>query len=115
MLYSNMIKPVALPPGRAMLSTKPAPTGSTTTTNTIGYGAGHLQSRPLVAAPRQNDIRRERGQFHRVFANVVRIARPKAIVDLHVATVAPAQLLQRLRESREASLHVCIVGVHAAP
>ena len=29
-------KPVALPPGRARLATKPAPTGSGTTTNTIG-------------------------------------------------------------------------------
>ena len=27
-LYSNAIKPIALPPGRAKLSTKPAPTGS---------------------------------------------------------------------------------------
>ena len=30
------MKPVALPPGRARLSTKPAPTGSVTITNTIG-------------------------------------------------------------------------------
>ena len=30
------VKPVALPPGRAKLATKPAPTGSVTTTNTIG-------------------------------------------------------------------------------
>ncbi len=30
------MKPVALPPGRARLSTKPAPTGSPTTGNTIG-------------------------------------------------------------------------------
>ena len=35
-LYSNCMKPVALPPGRARLSTKPAPTGSVTFTNTIG-------------------------------------------------------------------------------
>ena len=34
--YSNIIKPVALPPGWARLSTKPAPTGSGTITNTIG-------------------------------------------------------------------------------
>src|SRR5262249_60964712 len=34
--YSNVVKPVALPPGRARLSTKPAPTGSATFTNTIG-------------------------------------------------------------------------------
>ena len=36
MPYSNSMKPVALPPGRARLSTKPAPTGSATVTNTIG-------------------------------------------------------------------------------
>ena len=35
-LYSNGVNPVALPPGRANLATKPAPTGSTTFTNTIG-------------------------------------------------------------------------------
>src|SRR5262245_47956674 len=33
-LYSNAMKPVALPPGRARLSTKPAPTGSGTSANT---------------------------------------------------------------------------------
>ena len=36
MLYSNKVNPVALPPGRARLSTKPAPTGSTACANTIG-------------------------------------------------------------------------------
>ena len=35
-VYSNCRNPVALPPGRARLSTKPAPTGSGTATNTIG-------------------------------------------------------------------------------
>jgi hypothetical protein len=34
--YSNMRKPLALPPGRAKLATKPAPTGSMTIVNTIG-------------------------------------------------------------------------------
>ena len=34
--YSNRLNPVRLPPGRARLSTYPAPTGSITVTNTIG-------------------------------------------------------------------------------
>jgi hypothetical protein len=34
--YSNAMNPVALPPGRARLSTMPAPTGSTAPENTIG-------------------------------------------------------------------------------
>ena len=36
MPYSKLVKPVALPPGRARLSTNPAPTGSNTFVNTIG-------------------------------------------------------------------------------
>jgi hypothetical protein len=36
MPYSKRIRPVALPPGRARLLTKPAPTGSGTTANTMG-------------------------------------------------------------------------------
>jgi hypothetical protein len=35
-LYSNIIKPVALAPGRDRLSTKPDPTGSGAMTNTMG-------------------------------------------------------------------------------
>src|SRR5262245_60776783 len=35
-LYSKKPNPVALPPGRAKLSTKPLPTGSETSVNTIG-------------------------------------------------------------------------------
>src|SRR5262249_22408728 len=35
-LYSDRENPVATPPGRARLSTKPAPTGSVTLRNTIG-------------------------------------------------------------------------------
>jgi transposase len=36
MLYSEAVNPVALPPGCAKLTTKPAPTGSVTFANTIG-------------------------------------------------------------------------------
>jgi hypothetical protein len=36
MLYSNAKNPVALPPGRAKLSTRPPPTGSAAYVNTIG-------------------------------------------------------------------------------
>jgi len=32
----NKVKPVAFPPGRGRLATKPEPTGSITPTNTIG-------------------------------------------------------------------------------
>ena len=42
-------KPVALPPGRARLSTKPAPTGSTTTREHDRHVAGRLQATALRA------------------------------------------------------------------
>ena len=45
------MKPVALPPGRAKLSTKPAPTGSATTGNTIGTVRVACSNGPTVEAP----------------------------------------------------------------
>ena len=49
--YSNEMKPVALPPGRARLSTKPAPTGSMTRTNTIGTVRVACSNGAAVAVP----------------------------------------------------------------
>ena len=53
---------------------------------------------PVATVPRRraaghDDVRRERDQFRRVFANVVGIACGPARVDPHVAAVSPAQLL----------------------
>ena len=114
MLYSSMTKPVALPPGCAMLSAKPAPTGSTTLTNTTGMVRVACKVGPTLAAP---DDRMTSGASAANSTACLRIssgiARAQAIVDLHVAALAPAQLLQRLRKNPEAGLHVCIVGVHA--
>ena len=69
MPYSNRVKPVALPPGRARLSTKPAPTGSVTCANTIGTVRVACCNGATVEVPcGQDDVRRERDQFRRVFA-----------------------------------------------
>jgi hypothetical protein len=51
MAYSNEVKPVAFPPGRARLSMKPAPTGSATIANTIGTVRVTCSSGPRVEAP----------------------------------------------------------------
>jgi hypothetical protein len=51
MPYSNWTNPVALPPGRAKLSTKPAPTGSGTSTNTTGTVRVACNNGPTPAAP----------------------------------------------------------------
>src|SRR5215510_9324095 len=50
-LNSNAMKPVALPPGRARLSTYPAPTGSLTTVNTTGTVRVDSSSGPTPEPP----------------------------------------------------------------
>ncbi len=74
------------------------------------YGSGRLQQqRHDLAASGQDDIWCEREQFRRVSANALGIARGPASVDLHVAAVDPAQLLQPLQECGEAGLPFHIV------
>jgi hypothetical protein len=50
-LYSIDMNPVALPPGRAKLSTKPPPTGSATFTKTTGTVRVACSNGPTVEAP----------------------------------------------------------------
>ena len=51
MLYSKSMKPVALPPGRARLSTKPPATGSAMIGNTIGTVRVACSNGPTVEVP----------------------------------------------------------------
>jgi len=51
MPYSNQVKPVALPAGRARLATNPALTGSTTATNTIGIVRVACCNAPTIGLP----------------------------------------------------------------
>src|SRR5262245_61552107 len=77
-------------------------------------GAGRLQQRPQSrAASGQDDIRCERDQFRSVSANAITIARTPAVVDPHVATNAPAQLLQPVRERGGAGGSFRVLGSHA--
>src|SRR5262249_34518697 len=97
--YSNVVKPVALPPGRAKLLTKPAPTGSGVLREHDRHGAGRLQQRRYDrASTSQDDVRREGDQFRRVPADALGIARAPPIGDAYVAAVGPAQRLQSLQE-----------------
>ena len=93
------MKPVALPPGRAKLSTKPAPTGSGTTTKTIGTVRVVCSNGPTVRCPSQNDVRSERDQFRCVFASVGLIACGPTNFDPHITAIGPAKLLQPLQET----------------
>ena len=56
----------------------------------------------------QDDVRRERGQFRRVFAKVVGVAQAPAVIDPQVAADGPTRLLQPLLERPNAGLEFCI-------
>ena len=65
------------------------------------HAAGRLQQGcDGGAAIGQDDVWSERDQFRREFADVAGISPAPARLDSHVAAVGPAQLLQRLHESR---------------
>src|SRR6516164_9452829 len=71
---------------------------------------GCLKHWPRSTAHGQDDIRRERDQFHRVFARVLDSACGPAIINPHVASIGPAQLLQALPERLSLGLSYRIVS-----
>ena len=72
---SNWVKPVALPPGRARLATKPAPTGSMVCANTIGtVRVACSNGGTAVRRTGQDHIRRESDQFDCISAKALGIA-----------------------------------------
>ena len=113
--YSNCIKPVALPPGRARLSTKPAPTGSATFTNTTGTVRVACNNGPKAEVP---EARMTSGASAANSAAYLRMLAaspaPQRIIDLQVAAVGPARLLQHLQQCLDARLRVWIVRGRAA-
>jgi hypothetical protein len=59
--------------------------------------AGRLQQRRHARCPRgHDDVRCKRDQFGSVFANFFGITTAPAMIDLNVAAVGPARLLERL-------------------
>ena len=111
MLYSKLVKPVALPPGRARLWINPAPTGSATFDHDDRDGAGCLQQRrDGHAADAHDHVRSKRNQVRGGPAQPVRIATGEAKIDLQVATDHPAQLLEALLEHRFARRGLDVAG-----
>src|SRR5262245_54794691 len=105
MLNSNAMKPVALPPGRAMLSTKPPPTGSATLVNTVGTVRLTCRNGPRVVVPwARMTSGASRNQLRRVAANLGDIGDGPAGVDPHVPTDRPIQHRQSLQERPDAGL-----------
>src|SRR5215467_10773278 len=107
--YSNCVKPVALPPGRAKLSTKPAPTGSGTCKYDRQGASSLLHRHHGRPASGKDDVRRERNQLCRLLANVGGIGRGPADIELYVAADAPACFLQSLLKCPHASLILSII------
>ena len=102
-LYSNWVKPVTLPSGRAKLSTKPEPTGSMTRTNTIGM----LRVACIIGAKTMLlDVRMTSGATAIISAACLRMfvgnGCAPTIIDPYIAAVGPTQRLERLLERRAA-------------
>ena len=88
MPYSNRVKPVALPPGRARLVDEAGADRIGDLHEHDRHGAGRLQQRPHDrAAGGQDDVRRERDQFRRVSANTLGIAPAPAV---SICTLRPS-------------------------
>jgi hypothetical protein len=101
---SRLMKPVILPPGCGKLATNPLPTGSETTTNTIGIVLVSRCSAATtgVVCPTINRVAER--QFFCEGLHAVDIVGGKAVVDLDVAAVSLSQLLKRCPERRETGL-----------
>src|SRR3984893_16931580 len=105
MLYSNVVKPVAFPPGRARLPTIPAPTGSGTITNTIGNVRVKCNSGGAVALPVATMTSGAQGnQFNRISPYALGITCRPSDFDPHVSSHSPTQFLQTLHECCETGL-----------
>jgi hypothetical protein len=91
---------------------EPVPTGSTTTTNTIGMERVACSNgrEGRSARTSQDCIRCKCGQFDHVLANVVGIGRGPAGVHPQVAAVGPPQRRQSLVKRPDAGLIFRIVG-----
>src|SRR6266516_6724276 len=91
----------AVAAGRAILSTKLAPTGSITPANTIGTVRFARCSAPTMGLPPARMTSGSSNHFGHVLANKVWIgAHSEAVFEPDVAPFNPSQLLQRLLECR---------------
>ena len=96
------------------VSTKPAPTGSGTTANTIGRIPGSPYTGLKVARPVATMMSGASvASSVDIFANAVGIARAPTGVDPHVAAVGPGRIAQPLQKRRDAGLSVRVVVLAA--
>ena len=113
--YSKFVNPVALPPGRARLSTKPLPTGSTTCTNTIGTARVVCSNGAMLILP---VARMTSGVSANNSSAYLRISSefPAAGQRVSMRRLRPSvkpQLLQSLLEGSDAGLSVRTISNRA--
>ena len=94
------------PPGRAKFVTKPPPTGSETTTNTIGIvcvAFSHNRSRRI--GPDDNDVWCKSDQLLGAGAHPFRYLVCETVIKPDVAAFIPAKFVKTLPERRKIVLH----------
>src|SRR5262249_52476480 len=107
---SKLRKPVTFPPGRAILETKPRPSGSTMFTNKIGMvflsWPGRVSRRRGYA---DNEVGLEIDELPSECVHLSAPASAPTKFDADVSAFRPAQLLQPLLQSCNATLRLRIV------
>src|ERR1700722_11963954 len=106
-LYSNCMKPVALPPGRDRLLPKPAPTGSSTMVKTTGTLLVDCSSVSALAVPTVTITSRVPAQYVRpridqpVYHRPQPSERRSAPFDRRPSSIAAERLgMQRIEAAR---------------
>jgi hypothetical protein len=112
MLYSKLINPVAFPPGRAKLATKPPPTGSVTCTNTMGTRRVACSNDLMTVVPW---ARTTSGSSSTNSAAYLRMRSASAAPQrVSIRTLRPAVQPNRCRLCRNAEFFACASGSSAA-
>src|SRR5205807_7138135 len=101
MPYSVKLNPVALPPGRARLSTKPPPTGSPTFTNTIGTARVASSKGGKLALPVARMTSGASAISSAAYLLTSSVLAGQRVVA-HMMAFDPAQFLQPAQERRDA-------------
>ena len=92
-------KPVTLPPGRARLATKPAPTGSPTFVITMGMVVVALLAANAAGRPCDHDqINLKTNQVRRKLRQALRLSLRKSVLDGDILSLNPSKLAQLLQE-----------------
>ena len=95
----NSTSPVTLPPGRARLATKPAPTGSPAFVITMGMVVVAFFAANADGVPADHDqINLKTNQVRRKLRQALRLLLGKSVLDGDILSLDPSKLAQLLPE-----------------